>query len=51
MIRYRPDSCKCVIILDKDGDTFVNFESRCDNHKTTDGSKVLDEIRKRNQEN
>ncbi len=51
MIRYKPDSCKCIIILDTDGNTFVEFESRCDKHKDTTGSKVLAEIRKRNQGN
>ena len=50
MIRYRPSTCKCVIILEIDGSTFSKFESRCDKHKTTDGKKVLDDIRKGNQE-
>ncbi len=51
MIRYRPDSCKCIIILDTDGETFVEFESRCEMHESTSGSKVLAEIRRRNQGN
>jgi hypothetical protein len=50
MIRYRPNTCKCVIILEKDGATFSKFENRCSKHKKTDGSKVLDDIRKFNQE-
>lgn len=48
MIRYRPSTCKCVIILEIDGSTFSSFEKRCDKHKTTDGSKVLDGIREIN---
>ncbi len=48
MIRYRPNTCKCVIILEKDGETFSSFEKRCDKHKDTAGSKILDEIRKIN---
>lgn len=50
MIRYRPNTCRCVIILETDGATFSSFEKRCDKHKTTDGFHVLDNIRKGNQE-
>lgn len=48
MIKYSPNTCGCVIILETDGSTFVEFEKRCDKHKTTEGSKVLDGIREIN---
>lgn len=48
MIRYLPDTCKCVIILESDGITFSEVEQRCSVHKNKDGADLIKDIIKRN---
>lgn len=49
-IRYSPDTCNCVILLESDCKTFFEWEKKCAKHKKFDGQKLFDEIAKTNRE-
>jgi len=44
ILRWNVDSCPCIIQFDTAGDTFVKWESRCDEHKLLDNQPLYDAI-------
>ncbi len=44
VIRWRPDTCTCQILLSEDCKTFVEWEKKCPGHKALKGQALADGI-------
>lgn len=44
VLRYRPDTCTCQILLADDCKTFVEWEKKCPGHKALKGQALADGI-------
>lgn len=44
VIRWRPDTCTCQILLAEDCKTFVEWEKKCPGHKALKGQALADGI-------
>ena len=41
-IRWRPDTCGCVIDIEHGSNNFVDWVQKCQGHKDFDGQKLVD---------
>lgn len=44
VLRWRPDTCTCQIIVANDAKTFVEWEKKCPGHKALNGQALADGI-------